>query len=92
MQLNIAGQLIGWNIIFITTKRIFNFFGNDLQACQYIKNKGYYRDHIVPQLENITKGQGHDIKENEFFQEHAIGKGNGGILDPFAGSADISEG
>ncbi len=92
MALYVLRQQFRRYIVLVAAKGVFNFLGYELEAGEYIKDKGHYGDDIKPELEDIAKGQRHDIEENEFFDEYAVGKRDGGVLDPLAGAADIGEG
>ena len=62
----------GWNIVLVSTKRVFNFFSNQFKAGENIENEGYHWDYIEAKLENKTEWQGHYIKEDEFFDKNTV--------------------
>ena len=92
MPVNIPGKGFCRYIIGIPAKGVFDFFCNQFKTGQDIKNKGGYRDGVKTKLENKSKRKGHYIEENEFLNKYTVGKRDGCILDPFAGSAYVREG
>lgn len=91
MPLNILRYLLHGQIIGIAAKGVFNFFCNQLQAGHHVKDKSDNGDGEITQAEGIAKRQRHNVKEDEFFDEGAVGVRDGRILDALAGAADIHE-
>jgi len=92
MHLDVVGYFLRGEVIGILPKGVFYFFCYELKAGYDIENKACYGHYEVAHAKNIPQRQGHDIEEDEFFYKDRIGKGDGGILDPFAGPAYIRKG
>jgi len=89
--MNILSDQFGRYIVGIGSKRIFDFFGNQFQAGEHIKHKYNDWNDPITQLKNKSDWQGHDVNENKFFDEHVVGKWDGGILDPFASPTNVCQ-
>lgn len=89
---NIGRHFIGRQVVGIAAEGILYFLGDEFQTGQHIKNEDDDGNGEVAKGKHEAEGQGHDVPENKFLDEDAVGKRDGRILDPLAGTADIGKG
>jgi len=89
--MDIFGEFFRWYIIIVSTERILDLLGDELQAGQHIQHEGYDWNDVIAELKDIAKWKRHHVYENEFLDEDTIGIGDGSILDTLTCATYIGE-
>lgn len=67
--LNILSQCLHGDIVLIIVERIFNFFGNKLQAHQHIIYENRKRNHKKADRDDIGNGQSKNVENDKFLDK-----------------------
>ncbi len=66
IALDVLRDFFNGNVVFITTKRIFNFFSNKFQTSQDIKNENGKRNDIVSKRGAEYPRKCNNVEQDEF--------------------------
>ena len=64
-----VAKRVGWEVVGIYTEWVFNFFGDEFETCQYVKDKNDEGHYEIMQGKHIANRHGDAVEEDKFFEK-----------------------